>query len=120
VAHARAVAALDEKATRPDLRWLLPLLELAANGAAERELSGLPGRYEGVEISAVGGALKFLGASGVLRDLTPLCDGTFLIEDASVPATAQARVRFVAGADGAVFGLELLTENGDVIPRSRL
>jgi len=120
VAHARAVAALDKKATRQDLRWLLPLLERAASGPAEHDASGLPGRYEGVQITAVAGTLKFLGASGVLRDLTPLCDGTFLVEDASVPATAQARVRFVAGADGAVSGLELLTENGEVISRSRL
>jgi hypothetical protein len=35
-AHWRAVAALDAKVTRPDLRWLLPLLELAAKGPAQR------------------------------------------------------------------------------------
>jgi len=107
-------------ATRQDLRWLLPLLERAANGPAEHDVSGLPGRYEGIQISAVEGTLKFLGASGVLRDMTPLRDGTFLVEDASVPATAQARVRFVADAAGTVSRLELLTENGDVLPRARL
>ena len=46
-------------------------------------------------------------------------DGTFLIVDASVPATAQARMRFVLDAGGEVTGLELLIEGGDVIPRSR-
>src|SRR6185295_5182922 len=45
-AHWRAVAALDAKATRQDLRWLLPLLELGAKGPAERDVNGLAGRYE--------------------------------------------------------------------------
>ncbi len=119
-AHWRAVAELEEQAPRPELRWLLPLLDCAANGPAPHDIEGLAGRYRGIEITAVGGALKFLGASGVLRDMTPLSDGAFLIEDASVPATAQARVRFVRDAAGAVSGLELLTEGGDVIPRPRL
>jgi Peptidase family S41/N-terminal domain of Peptidase_S41 in eukaryotic IRBP len=120
VAHAHAVAALDAKSTRQDLHWLLPLLELSAYGPAEHDLTGLDGHYAGIEITAVDGALEFLGASGILRNLTPLRDGTFLIEDDSVPPTGQARLRFVLGADGAVSGLELMIENGDVLPRARL
>jgi hypothetical protein len=119
-AHWRAVAELEEQASRPELRWLLPLLDRAANGPAGPDLAGLAGRYKGIEVSEVGGALKFLGASGVLRDMTPLSDGAFLIEDASVPPRARARVRFVRDAAGAVSGLELLTESGEVIPRPRL
>jgi hypothetical protein len=118
-AHWRAVAALDAKATRQDLRWLVPLLEFAAKGPAERDVNGMAGRYEGIEISAVGGTLRFLGASGVLRDMVPLSDGTFLIEDSSVPPMHQARVRFIPDGKGAISGLELLTADGDVIPRPR-
>jgi len=120
VAHARAVAALDAKAARRDLHWLLPLLELSAYGPAEHDLTGLDGHYTGIEITAVDGTLEFLGASGILRNMIPLRDGTFLIEDDSVPPTGQARLRFVLGADGAVNGLELLIESGEVLPRSRL
>jgi hypothetical protein len=119
-AHWRAVAALDRQAERRELRWLLPLLECAASGPAEHDISGLAGRYEGIEITAVGGSLKFLGASGVLRNMIPLSDGTFLIEDSSVPGVHQARVRFIRDGNGAHSGLELLTADGDVIPRSRL
>jgi hypothetical protein len=118
-AHLRAVAALDEAASRQELRWLLPLLDLAANGAAEHDLAGLAGRYEGIEITAVGNRLEFLGASGIPREVVPLSDGTFLIVDSSVPATAQARMRFVLDASGRVVRLELLTEDGTVLPRSR-
>src|SRR5262245_2891845 len=46
VAHWRAVAELDARATRQDLRWLLPLLELAARGPAERDVTGFDGHYE--------------------------------------------------------------------------
>jgi hypothetical protein len=120
VAHARAVAALDAEGSRQDLHWLLPLLVLSAFGPAEHDLKGIAGRYAGIEITDVDGALKFLGASGILRNLIPLHDGTFLIEDDSVPPTGQARLRFTLGADGSVTGLELLIENGDVLPRSRL
>lgn len=119
-AHLAAVRKLDEKASRPELRWLLPLLEHAANGPASSDVTGLVGRYQGIEITLVDGSLRFLGASGVLREMTPLSDGTFLIEDASVPMTAQARVRFVRDADGIPRRLDLLTETGEVLPRDRL
>ena len=119
-AHLAAVRKLDERASRPELRWLLPLLELPVDGPASSDIAGLAGRYQGIEITAVDGALRFLGASGVLRDMTPLSDGTFLIEDASVPMTAQARARFVRDAGGVPSRLELLTEGGEVLPRDRL
>lgn len=119
-AHLAAVRKLDEKASRADLRWLLPLLELAAHGPARSDITGLAGRYQGIDVTAVDGALRFLGASGILRVMTPLADGTFLIEDASVPMTAQARARFVREAGGVPSRLELLTERGEVLPRPRL
>ena len=120
-AHLRAVAALDQQESTHELRWLLPLLELAAMGPSIIDTDGLTGRYEGIEISATtGGTLEFLGASGIVRPLTPLSDGTFLIEDPSVPPHARARARFVRDTTGASTGLELLTESGRVIPRRRL
>jgi len=120
VAHLRAVQALEAKAPRADYRWLLPILELQAGTPAAIDVDGLAGRYQGIEISLAGGALKFLGASGILRDLTPLPDGTFLIEDAEVPPHLRARVRFIRDASAAVTRLELLTDSGRVLPRPRL
>jgi hypothetical protein len=94
-----------------ELRWLLPILELAANGPAKADAPPVAGKYKGVEITS---DAKFIGASGVPRELTPLSDGTFLIEDASVAARYRARVRFTET------GLELLTRQGRVLPRPRL
>jgi peptidase S41-like protein len=119
VAHLRAVRALESQASTNELRWLLPLLELNAEGPAKCDPSGIAGRYQGIEITAVDGELRFLGASGILRELTPLSDGTFLVDDSSVPMSAQARVRFLRSA-GTCTGLELLTEDGEVLPRARL
>jgi hypothetical protein len=64
--------------------------------------------------------LRFLGASGILRTVLPLSDETFLIQDATVPSSVQARLRFARDASGNVTGLELLTDGGRVIPRRRL
>ncbi|HEX8169300.1 MAG TPA: S41 family peptidase [Thermoanaerobaculia bacterium] len=111
MAHLRAVAALDARASRPELRWLLPLLDLAANGPKSGDARPVAGKYQGVEITR---EPRFIGASGMPRELTPLSDGTFLIEDFSVAPRYRARVRFTAT------GLELLTPQGRVIPRPRL
>jgi hypothetical protein len=110
-AHLRAVSAIDVRAPRAELRWLIPILDLAANGPAKVDAAPVAGKYQGVEITT---DAKFIGASGVPRDLTPLSDGTFLIEDASVAARYRARVRFTPT------GLELLTPQGRVLPRPRL
>jgi hypothetical protein len=119
VAHLRAVSLIEQKEPGPELQWLIPLLDLAANGPAPADISGLSGAYEGITVRAEGNALKFIGSSGLTRDVTALRDHTFLIEDRSVPATAQARLRFVRNADGVVTGLELLVPGGRVIPRAR-
>lgn len=116
-AHLHAVTALDKRQSNPDLKWLLPLLDLAANGPGKVDTTGIAGKYKGAEITA---DMKFIGASGVPRDLVPLSANTFLIEDASVAAKYRARVRFVRDASGNVTGLELLAPGGRVIPRPRL
>lgn len=108
VAAERAVAAAHLAAVKDP--WLVPLLQLEANGPGTATL--VPGRYEGIEIRADS---TFLGASGIPRRLIPLHDGTFLIEDASVPRAVQARVRFVEG------GLELLVPpDGRALKRARI
>lgn len=104
----RAVAAAHLAAVSDP--WLVPLLQLEANGPGKATL--IPGRYEGIEIRD---DHTFLGASGIPRRLTPLHDGTFLIEDSSVRRAIQARLRFVEG------GLELLVPpDGRAIKRARI
>jgi len=126
VAHLDAVNALAEHASddrKRELHWLAALLDVDAHGAKPldaNDAGAIVGHYRGIEIERDGDALTFLGASGVKRTLIPLGDGTFLIEDRSVPRMNQARVRFVRDDAGRVNGLELLTVSGQVLPRPRL
>lgn len=104
----RAVAAAHLAAVKDP--WLVPLLTFEAHGPGKATL--VPGRYDGIEIRD---DQTFLGASGIPRRLIPLHDGTFLIEDKSVPRAIQARLRFVDG------GLELiLPPDGRAIKRARI
>jgi hypothetical protein len=126
VAYLEAVKRLAAKASDERwgwrLKWLVPLLELRASGprpVPAEQLAGAAGAYDRARIEAEGGRLYFVGASGVRRALFLLSDGTFLIEDASVPPENQARLRFVVDATGRVTGLELLAPDGRVLPRAR-
>lgn len=127
VAHAKAVERLAEKATdrewQRQLAWLIPLLELRSSGprpVATESLASSAGAYDRATIAVEQGQLYFVGASGVRRRLLALTDGSFLIEDLSVPPENQARLRFVLDARGSVSGLELLAPDGRVLPRARL
>jgi hypothetical protein len=127
VAHAEAVRRLTAKATDPEwqrrLAWLVPLLELGASGPSPVTLESLAscaGTYDRAIIEVDEGNAIFVGAGGVRRRLLALTDGTFLIEDVSVPPENQARLRFVLDERGTVTGLELLTPDGRVLPRARL
>lgn len=126
VAHLEAVKRLAAKTPeverRRQLGWLVPLLELKASGpkqVAPSLLQRYAGSYEGIEILLEQGRLCFLGASGTRRNLFAYSDSEFLIEDASVLPENQARVRFVAGAEGAITELQLLVSDGRVFPRAR-
>jgi retinol-binding protein 3 len=119
IAHLEAVKRLAAKAPKADRRrqlgWLVPLLELKASGPKQVSPSWLQryaGTYEGIEILLEQGRLYFLGASGIRRNLLAYSDSEFLIEDASVLPENQARVRFVADAQGAITELQLLVEVG--------
>lgn len=120
VAHLHALQSIEPTS---ELRWLIPLVDLDANGAkpvASALAEEVTGHYRGIEILLDSGTLTFLGASGVRRRMFALADDTFLIEDASVPPKVQARARFVRDESGHVIALELLTNRGDVIRRPRL
>lgn len=126
VAHGEAVRRLAAKATDAEwkrrLGWLLPLLELEASGpkpAAVGSLDRFAGAYDRATIETDHEGAHFIGAGGVRRRLLGLADGTFLIEDLSVPAENQARLRFVLDSRGNVTGLELLAPDGRVLPRAR-
>jgi hypothetical protein len=126
VAYLEAVKRLA--ATTPDerwkqrLAWLVPLLELHATGPKQvpaEHVTRSVGAYDRATIETEHGQLYFVGASGVRRTLLLLSDGSFLIEDTSVPPENQARLRFDVDAQGNVTGLELLAPDGRVIPRAR-
>ena len=126
VAYLEAVKRLA--ATTPDERWkqrlgwLVPLLELHATGPKQvpaEHVARSVGAYDRATIETEHGQLYFIGASGVRRTLLLLSDGSFLIEDTSVPPENQARLRFDVDAQGNVTGLELLAPDGRVIPRAR-
>jgi hypothetical protein len=127
VAHVEAVKRLAAKAADPKwkshLGWLVPLLELRASGPSPvpaESLASYAGSYDRATIRLEEARLSFIGASGVPRALHALSDGSFLIEDTSVPPENQARVRFVRDASGTVTGLELLAPDGRVLPRARV
>lgn len=127
VAHVEAVRRLAAKASDPErqrkLAWLVPLLDLGASGprpVTPESLGSYAGTYDRATIEVDQGNAHFVGAGGVRRRLLALTDGTFLIEDVSVPPENQARLRFVLDAQGRVTGLELLAPDGRVLPRARL
>jgi retinol-binding protein 3 len=126
VAHVEAVRRLDAKTTEAEwkrqLGWLMPLLELSASGpkpVAVGSLDRFAGAYDRATIEVDTEGAHFIGAGGVHRRLLALVDGTFLIEDHSVPPENQARLRFVLDPQGNVTGLELLAPDGRVLPRAR-
>jgi hypothetical protein len=126
VAHLEAVRQLSAKATEPEwqrkLLWVVPLLELGASGpgpVGPETLASYAGVYDRATIEVEQEQAYFLGASGVRRRLLALADGTFLIEDLSVPSENQARLRFVLDTQNSVTGLELLAPDGRVLPRAR-
>jgi hypothetical protein len=80
----------------------------------------LAGRYERVEIRSAGGELLFLGASGTPQPLSPLPDGTFVIEDARFEPEDRIRVAFDLDAAGKPTRLFLLVRDGRRLPRARL
>ena len=128
VAHFEAVKNLADKTTdaprKQQLSWLTTVLDLEANGAKQLSTSLLEsyaGKYDAgkIVISLEQGQLYFLGASGVRRKLYALTEDSFLIEDTSVPAEAQARVRFVKNAEGKITELQLMVPDGRAFPRTR-
>lgn len=128
VAHHEAVKNLATKASnerrKQQLSWLTALLQLQAYGANQvlpSLLEAYAGKYDGgkIVISLEQGQMYFLGASGVRRKLHALAEDTFLIEDPSVPAENQARVRFVKNAQGIVSELQLMVADGRMFPRAR-
>ena len=129
VAHFEAVKHLATKPAhqnrKQQLNWLAQLLELEAYGAKQISsslLESYTGKYDGgtIVVSLEEGQLFFLGASGVKRRLLALSEDTFLIEDASVSAESQARVRFVKDTNGIVTKLELLVADGRAFPRNKV
>ena len=128
MAHWQAVKNLAAKADGPrrqQLSWLATLLELEVNGPKQIPVTVLEayvGKYDGgkIVVTLKEGQLYFLGASGVTRKLIALADDTFLIEDSSVPAEHQARVRFVKNAAGVVTELQLMIADGRAFPRARV
>ncbi len=125
-AHLEAIKKFAAKETvggrKQQLNWILPLLELRANGPqplASSVLERYVGQYEGATISLEQGHLYFLGASGLRRTLDALAEDYFLIEDLSVPPENQARVRFTRNTAGTITGLELLVSDGRTFPRPR-
>lgn len=127
-AHFEAVKHLSRKPVdqnrKQELSWLAELLEFEASGAKHVNsslLESYAGKYEGgtIVVTLEQGQLFFLGVSGVKRKLLALSEDTFLIEDASVSAESQARVRFVRDANGVVTKLELLVSDGRAFPRKR-
>ena len=128
VAHLEAVKGLALKATdasrKQQLSWLAPLLEVEAYGpkeVSEAVLQSYVGKYdEGrIEVGLAQGQLSFLGASGVRRPMRALAEDLFLIEDSTVPAERQARVRFIKNVAGVVTELRILVSDGRSFSRVR-
>jgi hypothetical protein len=125
-AHFEAVKALAAKTIderrKQQLTWLAGLLDFEANGSKQVPaplLEQYAAKYAGTTISLDHGQLYFLGASGVKRKLFALANDYFLIEDTSVPAENQARVRFVRNATGILTELQLIVADGRSFPRAR-
>lgn len=127
MAHFEAVKNLVDKTTdarrKQQLSWLATLLQFEAQGAKQipaAVLESYAGKYDRgkIVVSLEQGQLYFLGASGVRRKLHALADDTFLIEDPSVQAENQARLRFIKTA-GNVTELQLLVSDGRAFPRTK-
>ncbi len=126
-AHAEAVDRLLARASdstqRSDLAWLSPLLRARVSPPARVDTllgARLAGRYERVEIRFVGGELLFVGASGTPQPLSPLPDGTFVIEDSRFEPEDQVRLALELDEAGTPTRLFLLVRDGRRLSRARL
>lgn len=126
-AHLEAIKTLAAKAANENkkqkLSWLIPLLDLETNGAKKVSptlLEKYAGKYTpDIIVALEGDQLYFTGASGIKRKLSALADDYFLIEDASVPAENQARVKFLVNDKGEVSELQLVISDGRAFSRVR-
>lgn len=126
IAHREALTNLANKSTEPGRKqhfsWLAPLVEFETLGPMPMDTTSLKrytGKYDGgkITVSLANGQLSFLGASGIRRKLHALRDTTFLVEDTSVPAEIQSRIRFVRNTEGTVTELRQLVADGREFPR---
>jgi len=108
--------------SKSELAWLVPLLQLKAEGPQpipSSQLKSYTGKFEQITIGNDKGRLFMLEPSGVSWNLVALSDDIFLIEDLSVRPESQARIRFIRKANGRASKLWILAPGGRVTSLSR-